>query len=415
MSEQQQQPEEGGREADVQKIMLEGAKKNVRRKAEQLLRVGGGELKIPNGVSESLWIECKRNAWKVLQEYLEVRSGQRVLFITDDTPATDRRFITALQQVLHANGIACDELTITEQTTRRQMLAKMNKADVLWSATNFDIEPVEWDEIVERAEERKQRFAHCPGACLENLQEGGAFTEGRNVLIARMAKMVNRLRGVNGFHITSSYGTDLWVRMKPEARRWCALDGVIRPGTWGNLPEGEVFTTPDEEHVDGILVLPVLADEVTSEQGVDQLVRLTIHRGQVVRIDGGKSAEKLRRYLIKNAKEAKKDPRAVLQCAEIAFGANSRARSIAHSDGAFKMQGYSTLEMEKRLGTMHLAFGDAQHGEAGTEGHTEADTHLDFVLPRHGLTVTAFRSQDDFERRQNGDNLITKGSWGLLS
>lgn len=291
----------------------------------------------------------------------------------------------------------------------------MGKADTLWTATNFDIEPVEWDEIVKHIEVYKKRLAHCPGACLENLQMGGAFTEDRAALTERMAKMVNRLRGVDGFHITSTYGTDLRMRMKPEARRWCSLDGMIRPGKWGNLPEGEVFTTPDEEHVDGVLVVSVIADDVTSQQGVDAFVHLTIHDGKIVRIDGGKSAERLRRYLMENAKKEEGNPFNVLRCAEIAFGANARARSVASPDKSYRAQGNSTIEMEKRLGTMHIAFGDTQHGEEGTDGHTEAGTHLDFVIPRHGLTVTAFRSRKDFDSRRNGENIITQGSWSFLA
>ncbi len=291
----------------------------------------------------------------------------------------------------------------------------MKTADILWSATNFDIEPVEWDEIVERVEKRRQRLAHCPGACLENLAPGGAFTEDRGELVTRMRKMANRLRDIDGFHITSTYGTDLWMRMKPDERRWCALDGVIAPGKWGNLPEGEIFTTPDEYQVEGVLVVPVLPDDVTSQQGVDTLVRLIIHGGRIVRVEGGTSADRLRRYLNEHAREEKGNPFNVLRCVEIAFGANARARSVSKPMMTYQAHGHSTIEMEKRLGTMHIAFGDAHHGEEGTEGHTEAGTHLDFVLPRHGLSVTAFKSRKDFERRKNGENLISQGSWGFLS
>jgi|GEM_PF-2526716 len=367
----------------------------------------------PKGVSEKLWAECKDNAWKMLREYLEVESGQHVLFVTDSTPATDRRFITALQQVLNEHGVLFDELALTEETTRQQMLAKMGKAEIIWTATNFEIEPVEWDDLLDHVEKKKQRLAHCPGACLENLANGGALTEDRGQLVQRMAKMVNRLRGVDGFHITSSYGTDLWVRMKPDERRWCPLNGVIRPGKWGNLPEGEVFTTPDEEHVNGVLVVPVIPDDVTAEQGVDKFVHLTIHDGKIVRVDGGKSAEQLRKYLIEESEKEHGNPYNVLRCVEIAFGANSRARTADKPDMTYSVEGHGTIEMEKRLGTMHIAFGDSKHGEEGTEGHTSANTHLDFVIPRHGLTVTAFKSWQDFERRKNGENLITKGSWGF--
>jgi len=207
--------------------------------------------------------------------------------------------------------------------------------------------------------------------------------------------------------------------MKPGERRWFPDSGVIRKGKWDNLPGGEIFTTPDEEHVDGVLVLPVLHDDVTPEQGVDEYVRLTIHHGRIVRIDGGASAEKLRQYFLTNA-EAAEHPLSVLQCSEIAFGANLKART-GDPTKAFSEPGHSAVETEKRLGTMHIAFGDAQHGEEGTEGHTHAPTHLDFVLPRAGLTVRAFRRFEDYEQARSfrtekeGETLIRNGDWQLLS
>ncbi|MDD5026563.1 MAG: aminopeptidase [Candidatus Peribacteraceae bacterium] len=371
--------------------------------------------KRPKGVSEAVWEECRGNGWKVFQDYLDMKAGKHVLFITDETPATDRRLIEALRQALEHKGVIVDEVLLTEKTNRKDMLKKIARADVLWSATDFDLEPVEWDEIVERVEKSGKRFAHCPGVSLESLRNDGAFTEDRSAMEERIAKMIRKLRPAVGFHITSSYGTDLIVRLKHGDRRWCGLNGVIQPGQWSNLPEGEVFTTPDEEHVDGVLVLPVLQDEITRAQGVDEWVRLTIHHGKIVKIDGGTSAERLRRYLIANAAN-EKNPYNVLQCAEIAFGANSKARSVVRSPKKTRRaHGNSTLEAEKRLGTMHFAFGDTKHGEEGTEGHTEADIHLDFIIPRNGLTVTAFTNDHDFERRKNGVNLIHGGSWGFLS
>ncbi|MFA4941584.1 MAG: hypothetical protein WC582_03245, partial [Patescibacteria group bacterium] len=68
-----------------------------------------------------------------------------------------------------------------------------------------------------------------------------------------------------------------------------------------------------------------------------------------------------------------------------------------------------TLEVEKRFGTMHLAFGDSKHGEEGVEGLEEAVSHLDFVLPRTALTVEMFRNEDDFRKGKNGKKIFNNG------
>lgn len=67
--------------------------------------------------------------------------------------------------------------------------------------------------------------------------------------------------------------------------------------------------------------------------------------------------------------------------AEIAFGANAKARSsVADSEQPYNYPGVSVIEAEKRLGAMHLAFGGSQHGEEGTEGFFEAVSHHDLLL-----------------------------------
>ncbi|PIQ92325.1 MAG: hypothetical protein COV69_02885 [Parcubacteria group bacterium CG11_big_fil_rev_8_21_14_0_20_39_14] len=168
--------------------------------------------------------------------------------------------------------------------------------------------------------------------------------------------------------------------------------------------------------MNGILVLPAVDSEIVKEQGVDELVWIKIKNGRITSIQGGKSAEKLRKKLdeaaLKEYKE-QKDPLNVYQCAELGFGANSKARSrVADPEQPYNFPGVSTVEAEKRLGTIHIAFGDTKHGEEGAEGFIEAGVHYDFVIPRNGLTVEMFENEEDFEKKKNGRRIISDG--GLL-
>lgn len=357
------------------------------------------------------------NAGRMMDEYLNLQSNEKMLFMVDNDPRnTDPALIQALQKQLELRGQAYEVLVAGEETTQEEILAAVNNCDVVWDSWGMDVtdDSVEFDELTELLEETGKRMAWCPGARAESLDEGGAMTENRASLEFRLNKMETKLRDAYGFHVTSSYGTDLKVELRRGERRWCKDSGTIKPGKWDNLPGGEIFTTPDEEKVNGILVLPVLQDEVAPDQGVDEFVRLYIKDGKIRRIDGGASAEKLRQYLLENAPD-QDDPESVLQCAEIAFGANPRARTVPKEvNGGWEEIGNPTVETEKRLGTMHLAFGSSQHGEEGTEGHTESDVHLDFVIPRHGLTVEKFVSQADFEKQKNGEKLINEGGWNFV-
>ena len=226
--------------------------------------------------------------------------------------------------------------------------------------------------------------------------------------------MESVLKNSVAFHVSSTYGTNLSIELRPHHdRRWAWCTGEVDPGEWDN-PGAEIFTTPDEHGVNGLLVLPVLQDEITREQGVDEFVRLTFKKGKIVKIDGGVSAEKLRAYL-EDASTREEDPNSVVQCSELAFGVSRYARSKVRDEHAsYTAHGVSVLEAEKRLGTMHVAIGSAQHDAIGAEGFTESDVHVDFVLPRRGPTVTAFYDEGDFKRQKNGTTLINAGSWNFL-
>jgi leucyl aminopeptidase (aminopeptidase T) len=249
----------------------------------------------------------------------------------------------------------------------------------------------------------------------ELFSNDSALSENLEEMKERMGKMEQILKEAAGFHITSSYGTDLKIGMRPfKDRRWFKETGEIsQAGQWDNLPAGEVFTTPDESNAEGILVLPALDTEVSDEQGVDELIRLTIKQGKIVEIQGGKSAEKLRAYLTARAEEEVKvgsqNPWNVLRIAEIAFGANSKARYLIREEEPDK-PAVTTVEAEKKFGTMHLAFGGAKHGEEGVDGYEEAVSHLDFVLPRNGLTVEMFTSDQNFKNGKNGRKIFDNGN-----
>lgn len=359
----------------------------------------------------------EKNAGKMIDDFLLLKPEEKVLVLTDKNPQnSDPELIEILKTQFVKKGIEFSESIADEKTSQEQILSVAENCDLIWNSWSMEDtdESVDFDKLAKFLERTKKRMAFCPGLKAESLDNDGSLAESKEELEIRLQKMENRLKDAAGFRIKTAYGTDLKMALKRDNRRWFKDSGTITKGKWDNLPGGEIFTTPDEEKVDGVLVLPVLQDEVTLDQGVDKFVRLTIGGGKIRRIDGGVSAEKLRKYLVENSAN-EDNPENVLQCAEIAFGANSKARTVVSDlEGHYTETGRTTVETEKRLGTMHIAFGDSKHGEEGTEGHTESDIHLDFVIPRNGLTVEKFISARDFERQRNGEKLIDQGSWNLI-
>src|ERR1700738_3266161 len=65
-------------------------------------------------------------------------------------------------------------------------------------------------------------------------------------------KVVETVRRAKQVRAKTSAGTDLSADLNPEYR-WVKTSGIISPDKWGNLPGGEVFTTPGD--VNGTFVI----------------------------------------------------------------------------------------------------------------------------------------------------------------
>ncbi|MBU4142558.1 aminopeptidase [Patescibacteria group bacterium] len=367
---------------------------------------------LDQAVEKEFSLEQVDNAVLALRDFLELKPEERVGLLKDAD--SNKKTFAILKEALDKIGCSYQELLVDDETKANDLEEITKNSDLLISVSMHDTT----DEIYEDEyfKKYKYRLLALLDADSDVFNNGGAMTEKREDLEHRLNKMENTLDKARGFKITSSYGTNLEVGLRRFAeRRWYKDSGVINaPGKWDNLPGGEIFTTPDERTVNGILVLPALDSGIAPDQGVDELVRIHIKEGVITAIEGGQSAEKLRKCLEKDMrleKKEKENPFDVLRIAEISFGANTKARSkVADPEQSYKALGISTIEAEKRFGTMHLAFGSSAHGEAGTEGFEDAGSHYDFVIPRNGLTVEMFTDEKDFDRKKNGRKIIEEGT-----
>src|SRR4030095_8519119 len=66
------------------------------------------------------------------------------------------------------------------------------------------------------------------------------------------ARVLDLVRPAKQIHATTAAGTDIRADLNPNYR-WIKTSGLISPEKWGNLPGGEVFTTPGE--VNGTFVI----------------------------------------------------------------------------------------------------------------------------------------------------------------
>ncbi len=138
----------------------------------------------------------------------------------------------------------------------------------------------------------KRRHAHMVGVTEPMMLQGmRADYEEVQVEGQRLASVLARGSKLT---VTSVTGTELEVKLD-RACRWHNACGLIAPGTWGNLPGGEVYTAPGG--VDGVLCPDGgvwLPDG--SELGRGGRLHLVFEGGSLVRVEG-KEADAAQRLL----------------------------------------------------------------------------------------------------------------------
>jgi leucyl aminopeptidase (aminopeptidase T) len=155
-------------------------------------------------------------------------------------------------------------------------------------------------------------------------------------------------------------GTDLTAEMNPDYK-WLKTSGIISQHTWGNLPGGEIFTTPGE--VNGTFVVDgVVGDYLCAKYGDLHANPLTI------RIKGNRLTEahcanhaledEFWRYTHTDENSDR--------VGEFAIGTNIGVRDVI-----------GNILQDEKIPGVHIAFGDPYGSYTGAQWN--CSTHIDVV------------------------------------
>jgi aminopeptidase len=183
----------------------------------------------------------------------------------------------------------------------------------------------------------------------------------------RQQRLIDFLNGKTDYHVVAANGTD--VRMSLAGRTWINCNGHI------NFPDGEVFTGPVLESVNGTICFSFPA--VHGGREVND-VKLTFWDGKVIRAEAGKGKEFLLSML-----DMDKGSRFLGECA---IGCNYSIKNYTKN----------TLFDEKIGGTVHFALG-AGYPETGN--NNESGLHWDMVVD---LRPGGFIEIDGVKISENG-------------
>jgi aminopeptidase len=236
-----------------------------------------------------------------------------------------------------------------------------------WSGTQFPCQAAAQDAEMSLSEYEDFVFG---AGLIDRLDPVAAWTQ----ISQRQQKLVDFLNGKKDYHVVAANGTD--VRMSVADHTWINCDGHE------NFPDGEVFTGPVIESVNGQINFSFPA--VHHGRECDG-VKLTFRAGKVVDASATKGEEFLFSMLDMDA-----GSRFLGECA---IGTNYGITRYTKN----------TLFDEKIGGTVHFALG-AGYPETGN--NNQSGLHWDMVVDlRHG----GFVEIDG--QKVNVDGKFTKAEW----
>jgi aminopeptidase len=194
-------------------------------------------------------------------------------------------------------------------------------------------------------------------------------------------KVVELVRRASRIRATTAAGTDLSAELNPNYK-WLKTSGIISPEKWGNLPGGEIFTTPGE--VNGTFVIDgVVGDYLCARFGSLKETPLTI-RMKGNRLTEAHSENRELESEFWNYTHTDKNSDRV---GEFAIGTNIGLKDLIGQ----------ILQDEKYPG-VHIAFGNPYGAHTGADW--DSTTHIDVVGRKFNIWV------DDQQIMQEGKFLI---------
>jgi len=306
----------------------------------------------------------KRNAASALQQILDVRPEESFLVIGDEATL---EVGTAFRDAAMELGVRTMFYQLSE-TNRpladvpEDLMLLIPDTDV--AVTCFSARPEETPfrvALIRELTRVVRRLAHCPGITVDMLRSGPMSVNYEDLAV-RANSLMRRFEGAVSIHVVAPGGTDLTL---DTTDRPFLTDAVIKDGSWGNLPAGEVWCAPVEDKANGVVV----CDGAVGDLGpVPCPVRIVVEAGRIREIACDDAAFRQRIEEVLSVDEEAK------VIGELGIGLNPGARLTGN-----------LLEDEKAAGTAHVAFGN---NEDVGGGRNRSRTHRDFLFRNPTITVT---------------------------
>ncbi len=300
-----------------------------------------------------------RNAVRVC---LRIEPWEKVTVITDEASL---EIAASLARELRELGVVHRAFVLEDCAPRplvdmpREILDDMETSQVSIFAVRAQSNELktrmQMTDVVNR---RKMRHAHMVNIdkriMLEGMRADFLKVDELSVKVWELATAARVIRAA------TKAGTEIRAELTPNYK-WIKTSGIISPNKWGNLPGGEVFTTPLE--VNGVFVIDgVVGDYLCDKYGDLRETPLTIRVEGNRLVEAESANQELREEFWRYTHTDENSDRV----GEFAIGTNIGVHGVI-----------GNILQDEKLPGIHMAFGNPYGAHTGAEWYSS--THIDVV------------------------------------
>ena len=314
--------------------------------------------------------EYTQGAYNAVNVCLRVQPSEQVCVITDEATL---EIAAAVVKEIEKLGAPYHAWVLEDLAARplkdlpREILDDLETSQVSIFAvqvqTNELRSRIQMTDVVNR---RKIRHAHMVNINRQIMLEGMRADFARVDRLSQ--KVVEKVRKASKIRAKTGAGTDLTADLNPNYK-WLKTSGIITPEKWGNLPGGEIFTTPGE--VNGTFVIDgVVGDYLCAKFGNLEENPLTVRMKGNRLTEAHSENRELENDFWKYTHTDENSDRV----GEFAIGTNIDLKEVIGQ----------ILQDEKYPG-VHIAFGNPYGAHTGADW--DSTTHIDVVGRKFNIWV----------------------------
>ena len=279
--------------------------------------------------------EATRDIAIALRAEVEEIGAELAVFIIENYAP---RPLTSMPQVI-LDDLAQSQVSIfCAQSQRGELSSRMQMSDVV--------------------NKNHIRHAHMVNITREIMMEG--MRADFRAIDALSQRLIERARHAERITCRTPRGTDFEAQFSPKLK-WLKTSGIITPEKWGNLPGGEIFTSP--KNTNGAFVVDgVVGDYLCSKYGDLRAAPLTIevknNRIVDLRSDHRELLEDFRAYTSTDENSNR--------VGEFAIGTNTACTRVI-----------GNILQDEKIPGVHIAFGHPYAEHTGADWKSK--THIDCV------------------------------------